>query len=638
MPSELEERIQWFREEYLDTPAGQKHLATTEAEPREVQKVFAEIREKDQAGGDITDDVLQRLLPHTDSEYHRKNEHRISTWPCINKDVRAWFEGAGWKQPEDWPQTARLVFEAIGGIVGGNKAAWDRFLSSKYRRGFGTGFISPILFCLDDQRFPVINSKVIKTYKYCTEQLGDPDEVDATLAHYLQNAKKVQELQKRLTPLGLRTIREFDIFCHYMVSKRLGGGDLTKTKEPEYTGWLFVARPDRFRWQQAFDENGVEWTGSLGAHAQKLLQRQVRAGDRAFGYQAGPDYEICCEMRIATDPYKTPKGTWATRLQPIKRFERAVSLSTLKSHPILSSMGFVRQSQLSISGITAEQLTILDELLSGPNVIPGTSPIDQLCQRLTEAQYDTSSPDRFEALLAEAFEFLGFEADHVGGSGTPDVTVVGRLGSDTYTATIEAKTCRQGKVVGLPQIDYVSIRDHREAYTADHALLIAPAFAGGKVESRAVKDSVGMMTTEGLLSLLRLHDQFPFGIGELRRLFEGRGLMGEIESELKRLHHRHYGHIQLASTVLQIFDELQRQQEVSEPIPSSAIYLLLLGRARQDEMAPADRTEIDHVLSLLSNPVLDVLDREDDGYVLTISPAAARKRLLALADLVTAEE
>jgi predicted RNA-binding protein with PUA-like domain len=635
MSSELQEKIQWFKEEYLDTPSGQKYLAVKEAEPKEVKKVFEEIREKHLAGEDITDDVLRRLLPHSDTEFHRKNNYRISTWPCIIKDVRGWFEGAGWKKPEDWPQTARLIFDAIDGLVSGKEQAWVKFLRSEYRHGFGTGFISPILFCLDEQ-FPVITSKVVKTYKYCTAQLGEPDEIDAKLEHYLENAEKVKALQKRLEPFGLKNIREFDIFCHYMVSKRLGGGDLTKITEPQYEAWLFVANPEIFKWEQAFEEGGVDWTGSLGAYAQKLLRRQIRAGGRAFGYQAGPYYEICCELQVASEPHKTSEGTWATRLVPVKRLENPISLSVLKGHPVLSTLRFVRQPQLSISGITKEQIDALEKLIAEPAIQVEISPVDRLCKDLKEAHFDTSQPDKYESLLAEAFGLLGFEAEHLGGPGKPDVLVIGRLGSDSYTAIVEAKTCRKGNVVSLAQVDYNSISDHKEEHTADYALLIAPGFAGGKLVERAIKSKVGMITTKALISILKQHDQFPFSIAELRRLFEAQGLAEGIEDELGRIHAQHYDYIQLTSTVLQIFDELQRQQEGSEPISGSTIYYILV--AKQEELAPLDRKQIDEVLSLLSNPVLDVLAQEEDGYVLAISPSAARKRLAALAGLLSSEE
>jgi hypothetical protein len=111
-----------------------------------------------------------------------------------------------------------------------------------------------------------------------------------------------------------------------------------------------------------------------------------------------------------------------------------------------------------------------------------------------------------------------------------------------------------------------------------------------------------------------------------------------IEDELGRIYAQHYDYIQLTSTVLQILDELQRQQEVSEPISSSAIYYILVDRAKQEELAPPDRKQIDEVLALLSNPVLAMLTPEEGGYVLTISPAAARKRLAALTSLLSSEE
>lgn len=637
MSRELEKRIQWYREEYLNTPAGQKHLAATEAEPREVQEVFEEIRAKHTAGEDITDDVLRRLLPHADSEYHRKHDHRISTWPCIRKDVRSWFEGAGWKEPEDWEPTARLLFEAIDGIVRGDMEPWNRFLESEYRHGFGTGFVSPILFCLDDQRFPVVNSKVVKTYRYCTEQLGEPENIDARLENYLKNAEKVQALQKRLEPLGLESLREWDIFCHFMVSKRLGGGDLTKKSDVAYAAWLFVANPEIFEWQQAFDEGGVDWTQSLGAYAQKMLRRQIKAGDRVFGYQAGPVYEVCCELEVTSDPRKTAEGTWATHLTPVRWFDSPVSLSVIKAHPVLSELSFVRQPQLSISGITGEQMVALEELLSAPEVQATISSVDRLCKDLRNAQFDTNEPHRYEELLSEVFGFLGFEVECLGAPGQPDVLIIGQLGSDTYAAVVEAKTCQKGQVVSMARVNYPSINDHREEHMADYALVIAPDFAGGKVVDHAVRNKVGMLTTEALILILKRHDQFPFSIVELRRLFEFFGLAEGIEDELGRIYAQHDEYIRLTSKVLQIFDELQRQQEVSEPISSSAINLYLLGYASQEGVAPPDRRQIDHVLALLSNPVLDVLQREESGYVLTLPPSAARKRLAALEGLLAGE-
>jgi hypothetical protein len=215
---------------------------------------------------------------------------------------------------------------------------------------------------------------------------------------------------------------------------------------------------------------------------------------------------------------------------------------------------------------------------------------------------------------------------------------VGKLGSDTYTAIVEAKTCQEGQVLNAARVSYSSISDHKEEHTADYALIIAPAFAGGKVVEHAVKNKVGMVTTEALISILKRHEQFPFSIPELEPLFVTVGLAEGIEDELGRVHTQHDDYVRLTGTVLQLFDDLQRQQEVSEPISGSTIYMLLLSTAQTSEIAPPDRRQIDQVLSLLSNPVLGILAREDDGYVLTISPAAARGRLAALQSLISVEQ
>lgn len=285
--------------------------------------------------------------------------------------------------------------------------------------------------------------------------------------------------------------------------------------------------------------------------------------------------------------------------------------------------------------MTQEQLIALESLIT--KLPEDASPLDKLCREIQAAQFDTSQPGTYESLLAELFLNLGFEVEHLGASGKPDILITGRLGSDTYSAVIEAKTCRKGGVVDLTRVNYGSIRDHREEYAADYALLVATAFAGGKVVEHAVRDKVSMLTTEALISILRRHDQFPFTLLELRRLFETPGLSDGVAAELGRIHSRHQNLLELAATVLRIFDALQRRLDVSDPIAGSAIHLYLLGHADQEGMAPPDRRQIDHILALLSNPVLDILMQVEGGYVLTLAPEEAQKRLAALASLLSGE-
>jgi predicted RNA-binding protein with PUA-like domain len=651
LSQQLQQHITNYKSDYLSTAEGQKHLAIAERESDEVKEVFDVIWSKYQAGQDITEDVLNRLLPHANTEFHRENDYRISTWPCITKDVRKWFEGAKWKTADQWPETVRLMLEAIHGINNDNLKPWNKFVGSPYRHGFGTGFISPILFCLD-QKFPVINSKVVKTYRYCMSQLGKPDDVNASLADYQDNSKKVLALYKKLQAFGINTLEEADIFCHYMVTKKYGGGDLTqltkKSKElKNAAAWLFVANPKIYELKTAFEENGVEWTGSRGGYAQKIIREQLKVGDRIFGYQAGPVYAIQAELMVKTSPYKTADGSWAVDLAPVKLFTKPVTLSTLKAHPLLSQIKFVQQTQMSISGISADQLRVLESLLnedtneSAPLVLESfvieniSSTVDSICQTLSETQHDTKKPDLFEKALADAFAFLGFETEHIGGPGKADVLVQAVLGNDSYSAVVDAKTCQKGKTLSSP--NYQPVNDHKEQNSADYALFVAPGFAGGNTIGHAEKQNVGLLQTETLIQLLRWHDHIPFTLYDLERLFKPVGYEEKLGEEFGRQHVQQDELMQLANEVIQLIDGMQRKVDTSKPLSAQSLEVLFLFQAQQSGSKSYAAQDVTAILELLANPVLGILKKEPNGYVLAMPIESAAGRVTVLGQIISAD-
>ena len=661
----IQQHIQNFLNDYRQQPVGQKQLAMAEAEFTDVPRRFIAIRAKHAAGQEITNDVLNGLLPHGDSPFHRQHGYRISQWPCVTRDVRQWFEASGWKKPEDWKPTAELIFTAIDGLLRSDLDAWQMFVDSPYRHGFGAGFISPILFALD-RKFPVINSKVVKTYNYCTEQLDQADEIDASLANYLANAGKVRQMQAQLADYGLTSIIDWDVFCHYMASKRVGGADFTQdrtlNRADKAATWLFVANPQIFRWEQAFTDGGVRWTGSKGHYAQKLIRESLRAGDRVLGYQARPDFQILCELQVGGEPFMAPSGMWGVNLKPVRRFDTPLFLSVIKAEPALGEMEFLQQTQLSVSAVTISELAVIERLVGGqcndspvvasiptgtqaPAPQPALMPIavlphpidsvEQLCQNLIESQHDTTRPRRFEAYLAQAFAMLGFEAEHIGGAGKPDSFLTARLGAQSYTAVVEAKTCQAGAVLQLSQVNYASADDHRQEYAAEYSILLAPGFSGGRVTEQATRFNIGLLTTDALVQVLRQHALFPFSLEELRILFQPAGTNRDCIAELSRIHLNHMAYVELFQMILNIMDESQRQEDETEPVSANAIYVLLSRQARSERKAPPPRGQIDEVLSLLASPLLAILQRVDGGYTLSMPPNAARQRMQVFASLPT---
>ncbi len=219
----LKSRIERFRLEYLDTASGRAHYQMEVSEVKEVQSIYDDLQMKRKSGADITDDVLKRLLPHLNTQGNRQRGARISTWPCITKDIRSWFEGAGWKEPSEWPETALWLLDIVGAGAAEKWTDWRNLAQQSIQRGFACGFISPIVHCLKPG-LPVINGKVVKTYTDIASELDVGDEISSSLVDYPQNSQKVLALLDRVRPLGINELREFDIYCHWNIDRRLGGG------------------------------------------------------------------------------------------------------------------------------------------------------------------------------------------------------------------------------------------------------------------------------------------------------------------------------------------------------------------------------------------------------------------------------
>ncbi len=315
----LVERFQRFRHDYLDTPAGREHHQNEVREQSEVQAIYQNLRAKQQSGEDITDEVLKCLLPYADNKGNRARGNRISTWPCITKDIRSWFEGAKWKTSTEWPEVAIWLLDISEAGQMQNWKRWDALANRPIRKGFACGFITPIVHCLNPA-LPVINSKVATTYKSIAHELGIDSEISLVLAEYPQSQQTLLSLVKQLEPLGIHGLLEWDMYCHWNIAKRLGGKDVVP----------------------------------LPASPPKLL--------------------------------KQPK-------QPQPKEEN----------------------------------------------------IQALCQELKEAQSDTSNPSRFEKAVADAFHALGFQAEHIGGSGETDVIAHAWLGDESFSLVIDAKTCQPGR-------------------------------------------------------------------------------------------------------------------------------------------------------------------------------------------------
>jgi hypothetical protein len=504
----LKGRIEHFRREYLDTPTGRAHYSKAVSEEKEVQSIYASLVGKRNDGTDITDEVLKQLLPHANTSGNRQRGARTSTWPCITKDIRMWFEGARWKKPSEWPDAARWLLDVANAGAAGNWSEWVALAQKPIQRGFACGFITPIVHCLSPN-LPVINSKVVKTYAAVAAELGLDSEISPALVEYPENQKKITELVAALQSYGIKDLREFDIYCHWNIDRRLGGSD------------------------------------------------------------AGEDQKESRTMRKPATPPQQPQAA----------------------------------------------------------ATPASAEIDTICKELQEAQSDTQNPKRFETAVAAALKALGCDAEHIGGSGDADVFADAPLGEDRFSFVVDAKTCQAGGTKA--SINYQPLKKHQELHEADFVIVVAASFAGGNTMQFAEESSIGLLTTETLVALVRHHATVGLSLYELKDILSKPGLIDpQLELKRKAADDRQ----NVLRGVLSTFDLHQRQDESSAGLTAQAIYWLLRGQGHnftEDQVVQA--------VALLANPILGILESRGDGYVLALPAQRVTSRFEFLLNALSAQ-
>lgn len=219
----LAELLGEYIEGYLATSVGQKLLASYESERQAARAHFERIKAMKQQGLDVTDAVLRWMLPHTNTAEHHTQGVWIHHAAVIHRDIRSWFEGAGWVRAQDWPGVAQLVLNFLEGCIhepGRLARTIAAFTLEPLSKGFGVGMLTPILNALAPKHFPFCNGKVARVVSY----FSDVD-LEATFDDYpalIERLREVVAAQPRLhnPALGARAEDVFDHFCYWLVAIR----------------------------------------------------------------------------------------------------------------------------------------------------------------------------------------------------------------------------------------------------------------------------------------------------------------------------------------------------------------------------------------------------------------------------------
>jgi predicted RNA-binding protein with PUA-like domain len=255
--------------------------------------------------------------------------------------------------------------------------------------------------------------------------------------------------------------------------------------------------------------------------------------------------------------------------------------------------------------------------------------VDTIIDAIRESCVDSGNPDRFEQATRDAFGFLGFQAEWLGGAGKTDVLCDAVLGKDdTYRFIVDCKTSGSGSV-GDQQVDWVTLAEHKTKHDADYVALVAPSPSGSRLRERAELQHVTIISVDQLAGLCRQHAKTPLGLDDYRSLFAAGGtvdtqVVDERAEETKRL----------TALAAAICAAIRNRSAEFGRLSARDLFLIL---ASEPTAEATTEDELQTLLETLASPLLRLLDGSKScGYRVTTSPEVFRMRLDVVAEQLLA--
>jgi len=329
---------------------------------------------------------------------------------------------------------------------------------------------------------------------------------------------------------------------------------------------------------------------------------------------------------IANDRYGMG---WDTQTQVVNRrgwLQSAGMLTDLGDGRVKASeKGLLLLSEISLYDPASRPEVI--KVAEGPatddraeSLLPSAGTADEIVSAIKDSSTDSSHPERFELAVRDAFAFLGFQAEWLGGSGRTDVLLDAALGrADSYRVTVDCKTSASGSV-GDHQVDWTTLAEHKAKHDANHILLVAPSPSGSRLFARASQYHVTVMSADQLAGLCRQHGKTPLGLDDYRPLFANGGSLetqavGERAEEVKRI-------VTLAAAMC---EAIRDRSAIFGRLSARDLFLILSDRSVAEGTT---EDELQALLDTLASPLLSVLNgSRNDGYRMTTSTEVAQRRI-----------
>jgi predicted RNA-binding protein with PUA-like domain len=122
--------------------------------------------------------------------------------------------------------------------------------------------------------------------------------------------------------------------------------------------WMVKQEPENYSWDDFVRDGRTDWTGVRNFQARNNL-KNMKVGDRVLFYHSGTGKCVVGIAEVAKAAYPDPTADepqWvAVDLKPVKPFKESVLLAAIRYNNKLANLPLIRQSQLSVMGLTREE-------------------------------------------------------------------------------------------------------------------------------------------------------------------------------------------------------------------------------------------------------------------------------------------
>lgn len=122
--------------------------------------------------------------------------------------------------------------------------------------------------------------------------------------------------------------------------------------------WLVKQEPKKYSFDDLIADGATDWTGVRNFQARNNL-REMRAGDKVLFYHSVSEKSVVGVAKVSKEAFQDETdetGKWiAVEIQPIRKFEKPVSLEQIKADEDLQKIALLKQSRLSVLPLTELQ-------------------------------------------------------------------------------------------------------------------------------------------------------------------------------------------------------------------------------------------------------------------------------------------